>query len=691
MAKNRFLVDFLFGAKMGKGFNKTIDSVNKRISGVAKTVIGLGSAYLGGKALKDLGMSALEGASSLEGYRNTLNVVQKDQMTAAKTMAWAVDFANRTPFETDSVVEASVRLESYGIVAQDVMTRIGDMAGVMNKPLMQAVEAVADAQTGELERLKEFGITKTMIAQKANEMFRGQTIINNKGQIVDQKKFNEALFSLMEDRFKGGMDIQAKSYKGLLSTISGVWKTGLANIAGISSTGEIVSGSLFDTAKEGLSWVSEKMQGMAADGTFEKIGKKVGNLLSTGIKYGKKGLAFLSQIKSKVDNSLGSIMRNLKPMAPTFERIIGKAKTLGRYLTDGFTRAGPKVQTIAEKYIPVAVENIAKLTEKAIDFATFIAGHWDTIGPIVQSVAAAFIAFKVGTGISNAINGVKGLANVLKGLQGLGFLAKLKGLSGAFPALGGAVKLFANPWVLAIAAVVGAMVLIYKNADKIKAAFNNLGDWIIAKVKPGVDWLNGIADGITQRFQDAVGFVKRFGSSFVEAFKMMGNDIKVLFTGIWEGLKSGFKGFINFFISGVNSIISGANSLSFQVPDWVPGVGGKTLGLNIPTIPMLANGGIATKPTLAMVGEGGENEAIMPLSRLQALIEAILRKKPPDPSDPKGGGKVVYQYNPTVIVQGNADAGQIKAILDDERRKFERWAKEREEYDRRTRIKPKLT
>lgn len=33
------------------------------------------------------------------------------------------------------------------------MTQIGDMAGVMNKDIMQAVEAVADAQTGELERL----------------------------------------------------------------------------------------------------------------------------------------------------------------------------------------------------------------------------------------------------------------------------------------------------------------------------------------------------------------------------------------------------------------------------------------------------------------------------------------------------------------------------------------------------------
>ena len=102
-----------------------------------------------------------------------------------------------------------------------------------------------------------------MIEAKGAELYKNQTIVNNKGKIVDQKKFNDALFALMEERFKGGMEIQAKSYKGIMSTITGVWKTGLANMAGISGTGEIIEGSAFDAAKEGLSWVATKMQSMA--------------------------------------------------------------------------------------------------------------------------------------------------------------------------------------------------------------------------------------------------------------------------------------------------------------------------------------------------------------------------------------------------------------------------------------------
>jgi phage-related minor tail protein len=52
--------------------------------------------------------------------------------------------------------------------------------------------------------------------------------------------------------------------------------------------------------------------------------------------------------------------------------------------------------------------------------------------------------------------------------------------------------------------------------------------------------------------------------------------------------------------------------LSFKAPDWIPGFGGK--GFSVPKIPMLAEGGIVTRPTLAMIGERGP-EAVVPLSR----------------------------------------------------------------------------
>ena len=684
MAKNRFVVDFLFGAKKQGSFDKTFSSISKSVKSLTKTVAGVAATYVSAKALADVGKSALESASGLEGYRSTLNVVLKDQQKAAKMMAWAVEFANKTPFETDSVVEATVRLQSYGIEAQKVMTQIGDMAGVMNKGLMQAVEAVADAQTGELERLKEFGITKAMIIAKGAELYKNQTIVNNKGQIVDQQKFNDALFALMEERFKGGMEIQAKSYKGLMSTISGVWKTGLAQMAGISGTGEIIEGSAFDAAKEGLGWVSDKMQSLSKSGTFEKIGKKIGSTVQTGIKYGKKVLDVAKRIKDSVGDTIRTISAKLEPLRPTFESIQNKAVNLGRKLTDGFTRAGPPIKAFAERYIPKAVEAVAKLADKAMSFANFIADHWNIIGPIVKGVVASFLAFKGLNALSNTIGKVKQLTEVFQGVKGVtGIVGKIQKLSGTFKGLGGIAKLVASPfakWALIIGAVVAGIILIYKNADKIKAAFSKLGDWIIAKVQPAVDWLNGAADWVGEKWGQAIEFFKGLGSAIVGAFQMMGEDVKALFSGIWQGLTSGFKGFINFFIKGINTLIGGANKLSFTAPEWVPGLGGKTIGFNLPTIPLLAKGGIATAPTLAMVGEGREHEAILPLSKLQNLIQRA--------KGTGGGGGNVYHYNPHIEVNGGKPE-DVERIMTEDKKRFEKWRREQEEYERRTRIKPK--
>ena len=186
--------------------------------------------------------------------------------------------------------------------------------------------------------------------------------------------------------------------------------------------------------------------------------------------------------------------------------------------------------------------------------------------------------------------------------------------------------------------------------------------------------------------------IKNLGSSIVSGFQTLGSNIASVFSGVWDGLVSGFKGVINFFISGINTLIGGANKLlSVKIPDWIPG-GGKTVGIQLPTIPMLAKGGIATKPTLAMVGEGKEHEAILPLSKLQGLLNggnlaSMMKSLIRRPAAVAGGG-TTYQYSPQIVFNGG-DKQEHEEVLESDKKRFDRWAKEREEYDRRTRLKPK--
>lgn len=169
--------------------------------------------------------------ASMEQYENTLTTVLKSQEAAKETLQWVNKFAAQTPFEIPELVEATTKLEIYGIKSKETLGTIGDMAAVMGKPLMQAVEAIADAQTGELERLKEFGITKKMLVDQAAAMGKGE-IVNAQGQITNMEALNAALFKIMEDRYKGGMEVQSKSFNGMLSTL----KDSFAQVAQILTT-----------------------------------------------------------------------------------------------------------------------------------------------------------------------------------------------------------------------------------------------------------------------------------------------------------------------------------------------------------------------------------------------------------------------------------------------------------------------
>ena len=98
---------------------------------------------------------------------------------------------------------------------------------------------------------------------------------------------------------------------------------------------------------------------------------------------------------------------------------------------------------------------------------------------------------------------------------------------------------------------------------------------------------------------DAVfGGLRWYVSNAVDNFKDMLGVVRAVFNGI---------------ATAWNNTVG---KLKFTVPGWVPGIGGK--GFDMPDIPMLANGGIVTGPTLALIGEAGP-EAVIPLDRMGSM------------------------------------------------------------------------
>jgi hypothetical protein len=127
--------------------------------------------------------------------------------------------------------------------------------------------------------------------------------------------------------------------------------------------------------------------------------------------------------------------------------------------------------------------------------------------------------------------------------------------------------------VIALAALAAAFVIAYKRSETFRQFVQTLFD----AVKTGVEFsLNAIQ-----------GYLEFVLGVYKTVFKTIAS--------LWN-----------------NTI----GKLSFTFPDWVPGLGGR--GFSVPNIPMLADGGIVTGPTLAMIGEAGP-EAVIPLDRARSV------------------------------------------------------------------------
>lgn len=161
--------------------------------------------------------------------------------------------------------------------------------------------------------------------------------------------------------------------------------------------------------------------------------------------------------------------------------------------------------------------------------------------------------------------------------------------------------------------------------EKVKAVFESMKTKIKEKINTVKTWISEKADSIKDKF--------------VGAFTKMKTKVTDIMSGLKNAIKkpiNGIIGFINKLISGIvdgiNSMIRALNKLHFNIPSWIPVIGGKDFGFNLktvsaPQIPYLAQGTVVnpSHEFLAMLGDNRhEQEIVSPLSTMkQALIEAL--------------------------------------------------------------------
>ena len=167
----------------------------------------------------------------------------------------------------------------------------------------------------------------------------------------------------------------------------------------------------------------------------------------------------------------------------------------------------------------------------------------------------------------------------------------------------------------------------------VSKVFNTIVDTVGKMVGNIVDAVSGIITALKGVVQFVSGV---FSGDWGKAWE----GIKNIFKGVWDALVSIIKtpinaviglinGMLSAIVGAVNAVIRALNTISFDIPDWVPGIGGMHFGFDFgeltpPQIPYLAKGGLAYQPTLAMVGDNKnartDPEVISPLSKLQGII-----------------------------------------------------------------------
>lgn len=389
---------------------------------------------------------------------------------------------------------------------------------------------------------------------------------------------------------------------------------------------------------------------IALNGLMFGVTSVIGPILNLGkgILWLRKGFVFL-----RGSQAAGGAPGLFARMKGALVNLGGSVKTFGSASAGALTKIGGAIKT----------------------FGSASVGALTKIGGAIKAAGVASVGAitKLGGAIKTfGIASVGAFTKIGSGIKAAGIAA-----GGAFLKLGGALKTFGiaavaiikaigvaamtNPIILIIAAIVAAVALavylIIKFWDKIKAAwqvcvdafaaglawwagaFSSAWEWVKKAWNALVDWFSAAWDSFSSWF----GYV---WNSLVETLGGIWDSITGAASAAWEGIKGIVSGVIDWIASKlewVSEKIDAVKNVGSNIVNGAKNIGSSVVS-GIANFVGLASGGVATGPTLALIGEGGESEAVVPLSKLESMIGG------------GGDGGVVVNFAPSITVSGGGDA-----------------------------------
>lgn len=338
-----------FSSKLKGGLGTALS-----VAGGSLLAGGIGAAAAGiGSGVASAASTMWTGGTERQQYLSSMtHFMGGDQSAAREMMDWANENARTTQFSSGEVLAAASRAiqiaDGSATEAQRLTSLAEDMASLTpGKTVMDAMEALADAQMGEFERMKEFGFKGSADAFEAagGDFWSMQSTSNGK---------------TVEEMFAGGTASGAQNATAKIGTIIGTFEDALA------SAGE----KMINGLNPALDWLIEKSEGAAnaLGGALEWAGTALGTTFT----------------------NVQAALQPYMPLLSTLGNIVGTTVTTAFEVVGSVINgiALPAIEWLGETIMPVfqpLFDKVGTATDRIGSLGDAVKGAVDKIGDIASS------------------------------------------------------------------------------------------------------------------------------------------------------------------------------------------------------------------------------------------------------------------------------------------------------------------
>ena len=560
----------------GKGLKKDLDTAEKntkkRVGEIGKTltktltpaIAAIGGAVFLATEKMDRAFGIIQtgtGASgeALEGLKDDFKGVSGTVTASSEEIATAL-------------ADVNTRLGITGEALQDV-TRVALEGGINVNQLAQSMDIFGVATEGAVPLMDKLFVISQDTGIGMDTLTKNLQIF---GPVLDNAGFSaEEAAVLFGQLNAAGVDAN-RIMPGLNAFMRKAAEEGITDIKG--ALGEVI------TNMQGASTSSEALNIATA-----AFGAEGAQRMVTAV---NAGALSLDEMVSSLEMSEGAILTNAEATRTNTEKMAMMREEITERLAGAWQSLPGPIQAVG----------------------LGLGGVLTTAGPLLMALpglTTAASALSLANLKNAATSGISATATVARTVATIAQTVATVAGTVATTAFGVALAIATGPIGLIVAAIVGLIavgVLLYKNWDKVSAKAKAIWEAVAGFVKENWDIILAI---LFPHVGLPLLIFRRWGA------------ITDVVRNIWNGAADAVKGAVNLMLGYINSVIRAWNGLELRIPSKTFDLpfgqsvtfGGASIGTpDIPLIPLLAEGGIVTSPTLALLGEAGP-EAIIPLGR----------------------------------------------------------------------------